>query len=151
MIIRMICFRESKKFAYINDILYYYCIHDNNISKSIEKTENIKSLDHLFLTIELYQLSKKLKINDEITMFYCIMHELGVVLWLRTRKIDKRLRREAFQFACNFINKIKYCSELDYNITKDTSIISNIFKRNDYLSWRLYAIYMMLEIKYGVE
>lgn len=147
MIIRMICFREAKVFSYINDKLYYYCIHDNNISKSIEKTKNIKSLDQLFLTIELSNLSRKLDLKNDDELYYCLLYEFSTLLWLRTRKINNKLRREVFQYACDFMQTMND----NYTLNEDFKIASNIFNRQDYTGWKLYAVYKMIGVKYGIE
>ena len=63
MIIRMILFRKSKKFSYINDKLYFYCLHKNNISKSIENTSDNRCLDQYYLVKELVNLSEKLGLD----------------------------------------------------------------------------------------
>ena len=75
------------------------------------------------------------------------MYEYGVVLWLRTRKIDKNLRKMIFLDACKVIDSLKLSNVLN----KDMLIIYNIFKKNDYMMWKLYAIYKLLGVKFGVE
>ena len=147
MIIRMILFRKAEKFAYINDKLYYYCIHKNNISKSIEKTSNIKCLDQYYLVKQLVKLSENLGLQMDESLYCDIMYEYGVVLWLRTRGIDKNLRKMIFIDACDFINSINF----NYCFNKEELIIDRIFKKYDYIMWNVYAIYKMLGVKYGVE
>ena len=143
----MVLFRKAKKFSYINDKLYYYCIHENNISKSIEKTSDIKCLDQYYLIRELIKLSENIGLPMDTALYCSIMHEYGVVLWLRTRKLDKNLRKMIFLETCKFITSI----EIDYKYDEEELILYNIFKRCDYNMWKLYAIYKMLGIKYGVD
>lgn len=147
MIIRMILFRKANKFSYINDKLYYYCIHENNISKSIEKTSSIKCLDQYYLIRELVKLSENIGLPIDTALYCNIMHEYGVVLWLRTRELDKNLRKMIFLETCKFITSI----EINYNYNEEELILYNIFKRRDYNMWKLYAIYKMINIKYGVD
>ena len=147
MIIRMILFRKAKKFAYINDKLYFYCIHKNNISKTIEKTSNTKCLDQYYLVKQLVKLSEDIDLQMDESLYCDIMYEYGVVLWLRTRGIDKKLRKRVFIDACEFINSIdfKYC------FNKEETIVHKIFDKQDYIMWNIYAIYKMLGVKYGGE
>lgn len=147
MIVRMILFRKAKIFSYINDYLYYYCLHENNISKSIEKTTDLRCLDHFFLVSKLSELSNKLELNNKDDLYFNISYEYSVVLWLRTRKIDKDLRKAIFIEACNTINSLGYDSDLN----KEEKIVSKIFRKKDFLSWKLYAIYKMLSVKFGVK
>lgn len=145
MIIRMILFRKAKKFVYINDKLYYYCMHKNNISKKIEKTSDIRCLDHYYLVKQLVQLSENLKLQMDVSLYCDIMYEYGVILWLRTRGLEKKLRKRVFIDACEFVNSIDF----DYNFNKEEIIIHRIFERYDYALWNIYAIYKMLDVKYG--
>ncbi len=147
MIIRMILFRKSKRFSYINDKLYYYCIHKNNISKSIEKTSNNKCLDQYYLVKKLVTLSEDLKLQSDESLYCNILYEYGVILWLRTRGINKNLRKMVFIDACKSIASMGF----DYCFNKEEQLIYNIFKRQDYTMWNVYAIYKMLGVKYGVE
>ena len=147
MIIRMILFRKAKKFAYINDKLYYYCVHKNNISKKIEKTTDTKCLDHYYLVKQLVNLSESIGLQMDEALYCDIMYEYGVVLWLRTRAINKKLRKRIFVDACEFINII----EFNYCFNKSELIIYRIFVKYDYIMWNVYAIYKMIGIKYGEE
>ena len=146
MIIRMILFRKASTFSYINDHLYYYCLHENNISKSIEKTTDLKCLDHFFLISKLLKLSSKLKLENNNELYFNTSYELSVILWLRTRKINKELRKSLFLEACNIINNLEY----DEKLNKEELIVSKIFRKKDYISWKLYSVYKMLAVKYGV-
>lgn len=146
MIIRMILFRKAKIFSYIDDILYYYCIHNNNISKSIEKTENLQCLDQFFLIKNLYKLSKKIYLKEDIDLYMNVLYEYSVVLWLRTRKIEKELRKQIFIKACDIIDSFNN----NYKINDEDKLLIKIFKSKDYTAWKLYAIYTMLGVKYGV-
>lgn len=146
MIIRMILFRKAKKFVYINNVLYSYCIHSNNISKSIEKTTDLKCLDQFFLVKNLYKLSNELQLKEDYTLYKNILYEYSVILWLRTRKIEANLRKQFFIQACDFISLM----DNNYEIDSEEKMVEKIFKRRDYVNWKLYAIYKMLEVKYGV-
>lgn len=146
MIIRMILFRKAKVFSYINDKLYYYCLHSNNISKSIEKTADLRCLDHFFLIDRLYNLSNELDLIEDESLYYNTLYEYSVVLWLRTRKIDKVLRKEIFNKACDKVISFKNIKALDNN----EKLIYEIFKRRDYVNWNIYAIYKMIDVKFGV-
>lgn len=147
MIIRMILFRKAKIFSYIDDKLYYYCLHSNNISKSIEKTKDLRCLDHFFLIEKLYELSNELKLEKDEALFYNLTYEYSTMLWLRTRGIDKKIREQVFIRACEIVNELEY----DEKLTKEQKLLIKIFKKKDYISWQLYAIYKMLGVKFGVE
>lgn len=77
---------------------------------------------------------------------YLFFMNFGVILWLRTRKINRNIRKQIFINACCFLESI----DLKMNLSGDEKIIEDILKRKDYISWKIYAIYKMFEIKYGV-
>ncbi len=147
MIIRMIVFRKAKMFSYINDTIYYYCLHENNISKLIEKTTSIQCLDHFFLIKRLCQLSNDIGLLNDYSLRINILYEYSVVLWLRTRKLNKSLRKTVFQEACQIIESMFIYQE---NLTNEQRLVVSIMKKKDYIRWQLYAIYKMLAVKYGV-
>ncbi len=146
MIIRMILFRKAKTFSYINDKLYYYCLHKNNISNKIQNTTNLKCLDQYYLVENLCHLSSKLNLKSDNALYYVIAYELSVILWLRTRSIPAILRKEYFLRACKIINQTK----VKLN-NKEDIILNRIFSNKDHKSWKLYAIYKMLGVKFGIE
>lgn len=145
MIIRMIIFRKAKTFVYINDKLYYYCLHENNISKIIERTADNRCLDHYFLVKKLVKLNKKMNLKFDKSIIINVMYEYSVILWLRTRNINKKLRKAVFLDACEYIQKQNFDKEgIDKNLI-------DIFYNNNYLKWKMYAMYYMLGVKYGAE
>ena len=146
MVVRMIAFRKAKRFLYINDKLYCYCIHDNNLSKIVQKSEDLKCLDQFFLTCKLSKYSEEINLPMDEALYLSVIYELSVVLWLRTRNIDENIRKQVFLKACDFIENTNYNMTLD----KNEKLAESILKRRDYVSWKLYAIYRMLEVKYGV-
>lgn len=75
MVIRMIIFRKAKVFSYINDKLYYYCIHDSNLSKKVQKSYDLKCLAQFFLVIELYNYSKDIGLKVDESLYLSILHE----------------------------------------------------------------------------
>ena len=146
MIIRMILYRRSQVFSFINDRLYYHCIHQSNTTKS-RKSADIQCLDHFFLIGKLCKLSKDIGLKEDYELRINCLYEYSVVLWLRTRKLDKDLRKEVFLEACNAIEQlIKNQKEL----TKEHQLIVTIMKKREYIRWQLYSIYKMLEVKYEI-
>ena len=147
MIIRMILFRRARVFSYINDKLYYYCLHENNISKVVAKTSDRQCLDHFFLINHLCYLSNELGLQQDKALFVNVLYEYSVVLWLRTRKLEKKLRKSVFLESCKIIEGFGIDER---ELSKEQRLLVSIIKKSDYIRWNLYAIYKMLSVKYGV-
>ena len=136
MIIRMIVYRKSRIFSYINDKLYYHCLHGNNTTKS-RKTADVQCLDHFFLIQKLCQLSNDIGLVNDYELCINALYEYSVVLWLRTRKLDKELRKQVFEESCKIIEQIIGDQE---KLSKEQQLIASNIKRRDYTIWKLYSI-----------
>ena len=145
MIIRFIIFRKCNKFEYINEDLYIYNNHSNNISKSISRTEDLRCLDHLFLVKDLLKLSDKLGLKKDSGLYKILLQELGTLLWLRTRDLSIQNKKFAFVIACDIIQKYKVECELKF----DEKYMEKAFFKRNYLLWKLISIYVMLGVKIG--
>ncbi len=147
MIVRFILFRRCSQFEYINEDLYVYRNHSNNISKSISKTEDIRCLDHLFLVKELLKISDELKLEKDIALYKVLLQELGTILWLRTRDLSKQNKKYAFVVACDIIEKYK----VEFMLKFHEKYLEKAFEKQDFTLWKLASIYTMLGVKIGNE
>lgn len=147
MIIRFIIFRKCNQFEYINEDLYIYNNHLNNISKSISKTEDVRCLDNLHLVKALLGVSEKLKLPKDEILYKVLLQELGTMLWLRTRDLKEMYRKFAFIVACDIIKKYK----ISGNFSFSEKYLEKAFEKKDYCLWKLSCIYIMLGVKIGNE
>lgn len=147
MIIRFILFRKCNQFEYVNEDLYIYNNHSNNISKLISKTENIQCLDHLFLVKELLKVSDKLELEKDIGFYKVLLYELGTMLWLRTRDLKEKNKKYAFAITCDIIREYK----IEGNINLIERYFKKAFQNRDFVMWKLVSIYVMLGVKIGNE
>ncbi len=147
MMIRLILFRKCKQFEYINEDLYRYNNHLNNISKAISRTENLRCLDHLFLVRELLEISNELQLENDIGLYKVLLQELGTILWLRTRDLSEQDKKYAFVLACHIIQKYK----VEYKLEFHEKYLEKAFERKDFVLWKLASIYEMLGVKIGNE
>lgn len=147
MIIRFILFRKCRQFEYMNEDLYIYNNHSNNISKTISRTENTKCLDHLFLVEELLKMSRKLKLENDVALYKVLLQELGSMLWLRTRDLSKKNKQCAFVIACNIMQRYQVECELDL----DEKYLQKAFENRNFILWKLVSIDVMLGVKIGNE
>ena len=145
MIIRFIVFRKCERFEYINEDLYRYNNHSNNISKSISKTKNLRCLDHLFLVKHLLEMSETLGLEKDVALYKILLQELGSLLWLRTRDLSEKVKRDVFIMACDIIEKHKIVCNLEFG----EKYLEKSFETKSFILWKLCSIYMMLGVKMG--
>ncbi len=142
--IRIILLRMCSSFEYIDIPLYYYTVHKSSISRDKDNKKKLKTLDHLFLLQELLKLSEKLNLsNDKETLYKIILYELGPVLWLRTRKLEPKMKKEVFILACDIMEKYKMKVVVDF----ENKYLEKAFERRDYHLWKLVNLYIMLGVK----
>lgn len=55
MITRMVLMVKAKRIETLGDVMYYYCLHQNNSSKSVWSHSNPKSLDAVWLLVYMLQ------------------------------------------------------------------------------------------------
>ncbi|MCI6266621.1 MAG: glycosyltransferase [Erysipelotrichaceae bacterium] len=146
MIMRMIIMRKLKNFVYINNCLYYYCNHTNNISKKVQKVNDVRCLDQLYLLQELLKVSKN-DINEPISLYKNTLYELGVILWLRTKKLDKKIKKSAFIVACDIMDKL---NDKEVVLNYNEKLFKRAFKTKNYLLWNLNAIDTMIKVKFNL-
>lgn len=138
MITKLVIAREAKTAVVLNESLYHYTLHDGNSSKTLWKTNSIKSLDGLFLPIELYDLSKnklQLPINEQINNL--IVHELCWQLPFRMKGLSLSLQKAAFVIARNFFIQNSISSnncDFSWNLLSK-AILDGKFNRWRYLSY----------------
>ena len=135
IISRMIIYRMGS-FKSIDNVLYHKRKHDNNASIVVWSSSNYKSIDHLYLVINYYEICKKLSLIDG-TYFRLIAHELGCYLYWRIKGLNKKDQISVFYYACDFINSIEYSYDELSKLEKEI-IIS--LKNKNYKRWKLLSI-----------
>lgn len=142
MINRILVYRKAKTFTYINERLYYYSQHGNNISKKLNSSKN---LDQFYLFQELYHLSNKMNLRMDEELYLTLLYEASTMLFLRTRHLKKSTKKYLFSLSSDFITKINYKCELN----KDEEKIYKIFKNKNYTKFNIYCIYKILKTRCG--
>lgn len=141
MITRIIIMRKCRRFEYLGQPLYYYNVHINNASTVLWKSANVKSLDQYFLAKELVEYSNKIEIEEDDTLYRILLHELGITLWMRTRELNEKMRKNVFVLASQFI--LKYRSKGEMKLSFTEKYFDECFKNSDYRKWNLCSIYMI--------
>lgn len=138
MIMKMLVFPKCKKIKILNEPLYFYRINYNGLSRKSQKVNSYKCLEQYYLLEKCIEKLKNLSINIDNYLYNNILNELSTVLWLRTRRLDSQTKKDIFVMACNKIQQLNF---------KGQSEIKKIMLKKDYLKWKLYSVYKMLEIK----
>lgn len=143
-ITRLIIMRKCKKFEYIDESLYFYNIHSNNASKKVWNKSNIKSLDQFFLIKKLVEYGEKIGLPNDITLYEILLWEYTTVLYQRTRKLPKNIKKDIFYMACEFIKKYEH--DIDkYDFSQKYMIKST--KNNNYIQYKMISLYNLFNVK----
>ena len=135
MITSMIIYRKCKTFEFLDEPLYYYVQHTNNISKKVEKTSEVKCLDQYFLMVELYNLSHEINMMDDEIFYKILLNECGTMLWSRTRGLNKNIRKQVFLCACEFMNQFDIADKV--NLNKTEKYFQMAFEKHNEILWNL--------------
>ena len=133
IITKFIIMRMAKTFCYVDEPLYMYYVHPGNASVTIWKSNNKKCIDQYFLVNFLCRYSKKLGLEEDNNFKELLMHELGEMLWERTKGVPDDIREAIFIKACILIDEYAdtYISQkLDDNLLWDS------FKKRNYKEWK---------------
>lgn len=143
MIIKLLIVPQCNKIVTINKILYYYRINPNGLSK--KRIKSYKYLDQFFLLEQVLEIYTNIGLPEDAFLYKQILHELGPVLWLRTRIIDTRIKKSIFILACNL--KEKY-SNRNYKLKYTQLLVEKSLEHKNWILWNLISIYSMIEIKF---
>lgn len=143
MITRLIMMRKCEQFEYIDRDLYFYNVHLNNASKIIWSKKNVKCLEQYFLLEKLMEYSNQKKLPQDSALYKIILHELGPVLWTRTKGLDEKIRKQIFLFSCKFIKQYK----IECNLNFQEKYLEQAFSHKNYVLWKMISLYVMLGVK----
>ena len=136
MIVRTLLYRQSCRFVHISDVLYYKQFHNDNASYVVWNLKNYKSLEHLYLIMNLVEDNKKLGLPEDVWFYQCVLHECSFILSLRVRKLDEQTRKMVFLKACDILN-ILYKKEYEDSLTEKNKLWQRIFSQKEYKLWLL--------------
>lgn len=146
IITRLVLMRLSKHFEYVGECLYHYTVHENNASKTVWKSGNMKSIDQLYLAKYLadYSIQTMGLPKDEI-LYGVLTYELGTVLWLRTRKLPVKLQKAVFTIAADYMNSIKPATPIWFESFYHD--YDKAFRKMNFGKWWLLSLSVMLRVK----
>lgn len=140
MIIRTLIYRQATVFVHIPDVLYFKTFHNNNSSLKVWDINSLKSLDHLFLSIDIISASDKLGLPRDSWMYQCIIREYASVFAMRIRRLDENVRRLAFLKACDVLDAL-FREEYYDELLPEYKEWQKIFKNREYKLWLLKSGY----------
>lgn len=147
IMMRFTLMRICKKFEYIDKNLYYYALHKTNSSKTLWKKDNIKTLDFYYLLNSLCKINKDLNISTDYVFYNQLVYELGPNLWLRTRKLSKKLRKTLFVYACDMANK--YYDKNNKKFYDSNYYISRALTNKNYYLWGISSFHVICGVHIG--
>jgi len=140
VITKIILMRICTKFECLGEALYYYYLHENNASKKIWTSENIKSLDQYFIIEELLKYSRKLGLPLDGSIYKLLLIELGEFLYTRTQGLSADLKKAIFLLASIRIAEVK--KEVgNIKLTYVDQKLEQAFCNGDFHLWKLASHY----------
>lgn len=147
IMMRFTLMRICKKFEYIDKNLYYYALHKTNSSKTLWKKDNIKTLDFYYLLNSLCKINKDFNISTDYVFYNQLVYELGPNLWLRTRKLSKKLRETLFVYACDMANE--YYDKNNKKFYDSNYYISRALTNKNYYLWCIASFHVICGVHIG--
>lgn len=136
MIMRSLIFRQAKVFVHIPDVLYYKLFHSSNSSFTIWSVRNNKSIEHLYLSMDIIEINDLLMLPKDIWLYECLMREYGFILSLRIRYLEEGIRKNIFLKACDILSEL-YKDEYYNEFSDDNRDWQHIFANREYKLWKL--------------
>ena len=140
IIVRPLILNKCKKFIGIKECLYYYRQHSSNISKVVEHTTNYKCLSQYYLISYIIDYATKINISINDTFKQILFYEYTFMLYNRTLKLPKDVRKKVFYLSSNQIENLK----LDYLLYNDNFINKYYYKafiKKDFMLYNLVSKY----------
>lgn len=137
MINRLVVVRIARRIATISNPLYFYLVHDTNASRTLWRSNGVKSVDQVWLARQLseYSIYELKKPVDKI-LYTQLLLEYSLILMFRMKMMDKKTRKAAFVIAAGYIKSLNY----DYSGTDKYLRRSEMaLKCNNYYAWMLNA------------
>lgn len=145
MIGRILLMRKSQQFEFITDSLYYYCLHQCNASKTVWKQNSLKALDQLFLAKNLADYGEQIGLGRENGLYKILLLELGPVLWLRCGTLGKKLLRETFFDAAEYMDGFKMNTAS--SLVGEQKYLAQAFVEKNYIQWWMASLAYMCTVK----
>lgn len=140
VITKIVLMRMCTKFECVGEALYYYYMHENNASKKVWNSENIKSLDQYFIIEELLKYSRKLGLLIDESVYKILLVELGEFLYKRTQGLSAELKKAIFSLASILVAEVK--EEVgDIKLTYIDKKLEQAFCNGDFHLWMLASHY----------
>lgn len=137
MITKLMLGRASKGAVILPECLYNYTLHGNNSSDVLWKGTSIKSLDSLFLPMELYSYSKEILQLPIDEMANCLtIHELCWQMPNRINGLPKNVQKAAFVIAHDFMNRNHIRTDLHLH---HWNLLCKTMCAGKFLAWKFIA------------
>ena len=126
--------RMIKTFCYVDEPLYMYYVHPGNASVTVWRSDPKKCTDQYFLVDFLCRYSNKLGVEEDDNFKELVMHELGEMLWERTKGVPDEIRKAIFVKACTLIDT--YVGTTYTPKKLDDKLLFDSFKNRKYKEWK---------------
>lgn len=135
MITRLVMVRLAKRVATIGEPLYYYLIHDTNASKTLWRSDGVKSIDQYWLARSLAEYSvNAVGCSVDDVLYHLLLDEYGLMFMYRMANMKPAVAKSAFTLAGRYLQSLHYCCN---TLTPFKSDIEKSLKSGNYYAWLL--------------
>lgn len=134
MINPILLYKLANNIKLVEKVIYHYTISPIQATKTLWKNNNPKALDQLYLVYGLCKDYNKLGFEDDEYLFLRILKECSMLMYTRTKGLDKNASIQIF-LACRELILKKY--KKSYNISQKDNEWLDAFMNLDYPKWKL--------------
>ena len=92
---------------------------------------------------KLKEYSKKIGIEEDENLYKIILWEYGPMLYLRTRKLNKKIKKDIFILCCDDLKDFKKLYKEDFKYR----YLQRAFLNNNWFAWKMISLYCLIDIK----
>ena len=138
MIMRPLILAQAKNYIEIDECVYYYRQRKGSILHQVNDSLDYKCLDQYYLPREIYKYGLKIGVEKRI-LALIIFRELGLISFMRLRKMNREVRKGVFELNAEFIDKLSLQDdELSDEVDK---LYLKCFRKRNYILYVLISIY----------
>lgn len=106
MIMVMLLFRVCKGVAVISNHLYHKLVHENNASRILWRSNNIKAVERYWLAKSLSEYGHTvLNLPDDEYLYHSLLYEFGTALYRGTTGLPGQVRKAVFSLCAIYLEQ----------------------------------------------
>lgn len=139
-IIQFLLFTQCKNFSYIPDVVYEYKWYENNFSHTQGNAANIKTIDSLWLLVEILERYEKLNLPLDNQFYTLLLRHISAYYYPAIKDLDEDIIKAMYVMAADLYKKYKPNKKVKLPFIMRE--VEKAFDNNDFEIWKLASGYM---------